>query len=79
MSSRDQENIRRAEYEIRNASGNDTDGSSATWFLAIVVVLAIIGSVYVFGTDPSVTPAGTPAPPPAVTGETPIAPATPVE
>lgn len=70
MSSLDQENLRRAEYEIRNSVGNSNEGSSATWFLGLVVVAAIVGGIYVFGADPSATPDASGAPTPAIVEET---------
>lgn len=57
MSSLDQENLRRAEYEIRNSVGTSNEGSSATWFLGVVVIAAIVGGIYVFSADSGVTPA----------------------
>lgn len=74
MSSLDQENLRRAEYEIRNSVGNSNEGSSATWFLGLVVIAAIVGGIYVFGADGPVTPAGSGDPTPIVTDD--VAPVT---
>ena len=74
MSSLDQENLRRAEYEIRNSVGNSNEGSSATWFLGVVVIAAIVGGIYVFGSDATVTPVGSGEPTPIVTDE--VAPVT---
>lgn len=57
MSSIDQENLRRAEKEIRNSVGNRNEGSGAVWFLGIVVIAAIVGALYMLSGNPSTTPA----------------------
>jgi len=49
MTSIDQENIRRAQAERRIAMQNSGEGSSATWFLGIVVIVAIIGGILLLG------------------------------
>lgn len=49
MTSLDQENIRRAQAERRIAMQNASEGSSATWFLGIVVLIAIIGGILLMG------------------------------
>jgi hypothetical protein len=70
MSSIDQENLRRAEYEIRNSVGNSNEGSGAAWFLAVVVIAAIVGGIYIFSVDTSgVSGASTGEPTPAATQE----------
>lgn len=75
MSSIDQENLRRAEYEIRNSVGNSNEGSGATWFLGVVVIAAVVGGIYVFNVDTSgVSGATTGEPTPTITQE--IAPVT---
>jgi hypothetical protein len=51
MSSFDQENLRRAELEIRNSVGSSNEGSGAMWFLAVVVIAAVVGGIYVYGAD----------------------------
>ena len=69
MSSIDQENLRRAEYEIRNSVGNSNEGSGATWFLGVVAIAAIVGGIYVFSVDTSGTSVSTGAPTPTITEE----------
>jgi hypothetical protein len=63
MSSIDQENLRRAERETRNAVGSGNEGSAAPWFLAVVVIVAIVGGIYVYSGDQVETaPIGTTEP-----------------
>ena len=63
MSSIDQENLRRAELEIRNSVGSSNEGSGAMWFLGVVVIAAFVGGIYVYGADDGETGiAGEPAP-----------------
>jgi hypothetical protein len=68
MSSIDQENLRRAEREIRNSVGSSNEGSGAMWFLVVVVVAAVVGGIYVYSADRSGVPA-IEAPAPASTEE----------
>jgi len=49
MTSLDQENVRRAQAERRMAMQNASEGSGATWFLGIVVLIAIIGGILLLG------------------------------
>lgn len=53
MTSLDPESLRRAQAEQRIAMQTSNDGSSAMWFLAVVVFVAIIGGVVLFGGDGS--------------------------
>lgn len=48
MSSLNHENLRRAEHEIRNSVGHSNEGSGAMWFLAVVVIAALVGGMYVY-------------------------------
>ena len=49
MTSLDQEDVRRAQAERRMAMVHANEGSSATWFLGIVVLIAIIGGILLLG------------------------------
>lgn len=51
MTSLDPESLRRAQAEQRIAMQSSNDGSSAMWFLAVVVFVAIIGGVFLYGGD----------------------------
>jgi len=54
MSSRDPKN--------ENSIIHDTDGSGATWLIAVLVIVAVIGGMYLYGgDDASVTDDMTPA------------------
>ncbi|MCK0121333.1 hypothetical protein MWU61_12335 [Loktanella sp. F6476L] len=51
MSSIDEENLPRAERDIRNGISQGNEGSAAPWFLAVVVIVAIVGGIYVYSGD----------------------------
>ena len=80
MTSIDQESLRRKEAERRIAAQNDTSGRSATWFLGIVALVAVIGGILLLGTggdtptDPAAPAAVEQVAPPATDGTEGVAP-----